>query len=406
MSLVQAIREHYDNHPRRKVGTGLPTGSKLGTCAAQMQFLRFPDRSRPEPPQGRAVRTWEQGDRVEAWLGDLLKVIYPDLVGLRQEPFYFPVALDEAGAVAVRERILSRALWGTLREGFEPPTMRLDEDGRVKLRLLANKKMGFVLEMDARRVWVPTYVDYVVRHPDHGLTVVECKSMSNFSFRRTVLGELDYGKRCQLVGFARATGAATVLFAYRNETAHLAEVAYTRTAERVRVVLTKPNGTQEAYFVDAKTPSKPLVPEAGGAPHGIPAALLWEGAQTWTPYDEALADIIDERVRRVLLADPDGPRHREAGPDFTCPTCAGSGTQTMRKGTAVPLKEPKPCETCGQSGRVEETELGFPCSYCSVVTSACFPFARLEIDDRPHYKVSRADWEASGLGFTVPEGWR
>src|SRR5574341_356995 len=113
MSIVRAIHRYYENHPRRlKPPTGWPTGSRLGTCCAQLQLLRVPELSKPEPFRGRALRVFENGDRIEAWLGELLNQVYPDVVGLRQEPFFMPVALDDTQRDILLTRIEQRSVWG------------------------------------------------------------------------------------------------------------------------------------------------------------------------------------------------------------------------------------------------------------------------------------------------------
>src|SRR3990167_6417269 len=317
MSIVRKIHEYYENHPRRlKPPTGWPTGSRLGTCAAQLQLLRVPELSKPEPYQGRTLRVFENGDRIEAWLGDLLNTVYPDVVGLRQEPFFLPVDLDPSQVETLSRRITNRTIWGRVMEHFNEPRLALGEDGRVKARLVPRQdngkpvNYGFVLDLDRQCVWVPTYIDFAVKHDMLGLTILEVKMMSNYAFRRAALGDLDYSKRCQLVSFARATKANIAVVAYRSETAHLAEISYLRSAERTRVILTKPNGSQEVFFVDPKAGEKtPLVPEAGGEPQGFPADVLWEAAEVQTPYDPALEAAIDERVLRVLCGD--GPMARD-----------------------------------------------------------------------------------------------
>jgi hypothetical protein len=416
-SIVGAIHDWYEASPRRKKpSTGWPTGSRLGTCAAQLQLLRFPLISKPEPFRARALRVFEQGDRIESWLAERLKQVYPGLVGFQQEPVFFSIPLTHDQREALMERITNRTLWGRVMEHFNEPKLYLGDDGRVKARTVprdSNGKpvnYGFVLDLERNLLWVPTYLDFAVKHTKLGLTIVECKSMSNFAFRRAVLGHLDYGKRCQLTGFARATGANVILIAYRAETGHLAEIAYLRGEARTRVVLTKPNGGQDVYFVEHDADDKaPLTPEAGGPAQGFPADLVWEVAQTWTPYDPGLEAIIDQRVLDVLLFDGDVTKlRREAGPVFACSTCQGTGTQTRRKGQTALLKEPKPCEDCGQTGVITETELpAFPCGYCPVV-EACWKDAqpRFEIDDKPHWYVDRAPFVASGLTFKIPEGSR
>ena len=415
MSLVRAIHDFYEREAAtRRPPTGWPTGSRLGTCCAQLQWLRIPDKSHPEPLRGRALRVFERGNRAEQWLGEQLRGRFPNLVGFSQEPVFFSVAIDAVQRDELARRINNRTLWGRVFEQFNEPKLYLGDDGRVKARLVPRDpstekpvNYGFVVDLDRQLLWVPTYMDWAVNHPTLGLTVVEGKSLSDFSFRRTLLGDPGYQMRCQLVGFARATRANVLLFAERAQTQHLAEVAYTRLTDRTRVTLTKSNGSQEVFFVDPNAnKNAPLIPESGGTAQGFPSDLLWDVAETWTPYDTSLEAEIDKRVLDVLLFDGDPASvRREYGASFVCEVCNGTGTQTTRKGSSIPLKTAKPCEDC-VGGLRDETELNFPCSYCSCVLSACYPFARLEIDDRPHYRVSRADWEASGLTFVVPEGQR
>jgi len=191
MSIVRKIHEYYENHPRRlKPPTGWPTGSRLGTCAAQLQLLRVPELSKPEPYQGRTLRVFENGDRIEAWLGDLLNTVYPDVVGLRQEPFFLPVDLDPSQVETLSRRITNRTIWGRVMEHFNEPRLALGEDGRVKARLVPRQdngkpvNYGFVLDLDRQCVWVPTYIDFAVKHDTLGLTICECKSISTGRARR------------------------------------------------------------------------------------------------------------------------------------------------------------------------------------------------------------------------------
>lgn len=434
-SIVGAIRALYEFSDRRKPSTGYPTGSRLGTCAAQLQMLRYPDLSTPERTPVRTVMGFDEGHRTEQWLAERLQQAYPGgLVGLRQELFYFPVGLPErwmldelASQIASRT---GRRLWGTVIPGFRPPRMKV-EDGRVKIAHLVERKpdgsgpkpIGFVLDPPRACVWVPVYIDFALLHPTLGLGVLEAKSMSNFAFRRAVLGQVDYGKRAQLVGIRAATGCWSALIAYRKETHHLAEIAYLEGAGRTRVVLTRPNGQQAVFYPEGEG----LAPAEGGAPTW-PADMTWESASAvvWTPDDPELRRQIGDRVRRVLLGKP-GEWHREAGPTFHCEKCGGAGERACRhcKGRGTTEKTRKPCggeckggldgvtpgmvrcPDCAGRGALQDAELGFPCSYCPVV-GYCWRDAglRLEIDEKPHYLVNRERYEAAGLTFTPPEGPR
>lgn len=423
-SIVGAIRRLYDLTHRRKPSTGYPTGSRLGTCAAQLQMLRFPELTNPEPTPVRTVMGFDEGKRTEDWLGEVLALAFPELVGLRQEPFYFSVPLPEASmvdaiAVQMRSRVSPR-LWGTVLPGFSPPTIRLGEDGRVKLKLVARdqngqpRKLGFVLDPVSRVVWVPTFIDFVVLHPRHGLVVLEAKSMSNYAFKRAAQGVLDYGKRAQLAGIRAATGCASALIAYRKETHHLAEILYLIGTGDPRVVLTLPSGIQETY----RPAGERLIPFDGGAEVDWPPDAAWEqvAGEVWTPNDPVLMASIQARVRRVLLAKP-GEWHREYGPGFQCGTCAGKGTKVCRtcKGAGVSAKLKKPCggecggagsltcPACEGSGTMPEAELGFPCSYCPVIRH-CYGQAglRLEVDRSPHFYVDRLKYQAAGLEHAAP----
>lgn len=440
-SIVDAIRKLYEHSARRKPSTGYPTGSRLGTCAAQLQMLRFPEVSHPEITPIRTVMSWDEGKRTEEWLATTLQLAYPELVGLRQEPFFFPVPLEPGMVDDVAAQIRApygapRRLWGTVMPGFRPPTIRVGDDGRVKLKLIDRvtdpntgasgpRRLGFVLDPVARVVWIPTYVDFLLLHPRHGLMVLEAKSQSNWAFRRAVVGALDYQKRAQLAGLRAATGAQPVLIAYRKETHHLAEIAYLLGTGTNRVVLTRPNGQQDTFFpeVDGLRP-------ASGGPAAWPPDATWEqaAAEIWTPDDPALLAAIHDRVRAVLLAQP-GAWRREYGPAFLCQKCGGAGQRACRtcKGTGVTPKLGKPCggeckdpgwltrlderapgmivcSDCAGQGRLAKAELGYPCSYCPCIAH-CYGSAgvRLEIDTKPHYYLDRGKYESAGLSFVSPE---
>ena len=358
-SVVDAIRKLYEVSDRRKPSTGYPTGSRLGTCTAQLQMLRFPEISTPEIAPIRTVMGWDEGHRTEQWFAEQLQLAYPDLVGLRQELFYFPVPIVERGEVEELARQIRlpygspARLWGTVRPGFKPPMIRMGEDGRVKLARLIERipdkrtgeprprPLGFIVDPAARLVWVPTYIDFALLHPHHGLLILESKSLSNFAFRRAVAGVLDYGKRAQLAGIRAATGCQTALIAYRKETHHLAEIAYLQGDGQSRVILTRPNGERVVYFPEGEA----LRPADGSGPAGWPPDALWEQAraEVWTPTDPELLEQIHERVKRVLFAEA-GAWRREYGPEFFCHKCGGAGQRACRhcKGRGLTEKTKKP----------------------------------------------------------------
>jgi DNA-directed RNA polymerase subunit RPC12/RpoP len=185
-----------------------------------------------------------------------------------------------------------------------------------------------------------------------------------------------------------------MLVAERKETHHLAELEYSRRITFRRLVISKLNGQSEEFF---------LHPEKRDP--DLPADADWDLAHVDNPFEEGHLAAIQENIRRVLLFDGDaGPGskdvHRQYGPDFHCETCGGKGLQVLAKGTRLPLKKgAKPCEDCGATGNLDRAELGYPCSYCSVV-STCYPMSSLEIDARPHRYINRVEFGKSGLTFT------
>jgi hypothetical protein len=127
--------------------------------------------------------------------------------------------------------------------------------------------------------WTPKASNKEGRHPDHGLVVLEKKSMSNFAFRRALLGQIDLKYRAQLWSFAESLGLPVVVLAYRSETAHILEVFYTlEKSGDVKVTITKTNGQSEIYYVHrgklAMTPEGPA--------EDLPDSE-WEAAETLTP---------------------------------------------------------------------------------------------------------------------------
>jgi hypothetical protein len=424
--ILEHVRSLYlERAAKRGTAKGNPTGSQLGTCCAQLQQLVWRDRTKPELLQPRAVMTFEMGDEIEAWLSRAIGAKFPGLWGLRGETFYcplpFPDGIPEAEiltafAAKIGERLPdnSRRLWGTVVERFVPPKIE-QIAGKLRVRGVGHGERdwrGLCLEPRTRTLWVPVSIDGVVLHKDYGLTLVEAKSMSNWAFRRALVGDMEYRYRAQLLGSIRATGFGAALWlAFRKETMHAAEVAFARAATGAVVTLTALNGQKEAYHV--KDPKRFLVePVGGGAAVKLDRARdgQWEIAEVEAPWsvfhDDRLLEDIRQRVFRVILSGPSGPWYREAGPpSFTCSDCAGTGVQKFRKGTAIPLKEPKPCGACGKTGFVEERELpAFPCGYCSVAMTCWAPAnVTRTIDARPHLLVRRADYERSGLTFVSPE---
>lgn len=428
--ILESLRDRYIALGRKRAGRGNPTGSKLGTCAAQLQQLMWRDRIDPPPApwQPRSVMTVEVGDVLGRWLRENIGHAFPGVWGLHEQPFYLrlpypdqvkPDEVERVFGARVTERLPdnSRRLWGTLlgpKDRFTPPKVERLKGGQLKLTGISLGAVperdwrGLVLEPRRRALWTPVFVDGVLAHPDAGLAVVELKTMSTPAFRRAVLGQMDYGYRCQLAAAVRAPGFDAALWlTVRKETAHLAEIAFTRKPGATRVDLVRPSGARETFLV--RDADRALLEPAGGA--GDPITLdrmrdaWWDTAFTWTPFDdEAIFREMATRAWRVILSDPDAenPWWREYGPVFTCGLCEGTGRQSKAKRTGVLLKGgSKPCIECHATGVLDEAELPWQCAYCDVV-QACYGRAgvTLEIDSRPHYRIRREAFEASGLAFT------
>lgn len=389
---------------KARIGTGNPTGSAAGKCCAQLQMLRFPSLTHPEYIRPRAIMTFENGDLLENWWSEKIKLAYPGLSGLHQMVFYFPVPVTPPEHAQLKARINARygspgAIWGKVIPGFQPPFLRMGDNGKPIYRRAANEMMGFVLTKDT--LWVPTFIDEAIFHHDLGITIIEKKAVSSFAFRKMVLGQLDYQKQCQLAVIAEASGLNVALLAYRKDTAHLLEIAYVRGAHRTQVRILRSNGVEEDYWAENGSLYRTDTTETAD----VPADNDWEAGAVWTPYDQTILRQIRERVLRVLLVNP-GEWFREYGPRFICRVCDGTGTQTRQKGKHELLKKAKPCEDCGQTGKTDEADLGFPCSFCSVVMY-CYRDAevRREISAKPRLIVKRAAYEASGLTFYQPGGF-
>jgi hypothetical protein len=415
--IVEKILDRYTQRAQaRRRARGNPTGSAFGTCAAQLQFLRYPDAATPEPISPRGLLVLEGGDEIEAWWTNQIAEDYPTETGLAQEPFYYRVPVTEVQAIQLRDRISARTIWGTVRPAFEPPRVQLVDD-RVRVRLLpcpecdatgkrdhgfpCGKKLGFVLDPLTRVLWAPTYLDRVIRHPTAGLAVLEKKAMSDFAFRRALLADPGYRLRCQLAGQAKATGMAVVLLAFRKETGHLLELCYTPSPDadgRVRIDLIRSTGARERYLVTSAN-TAPLLQREDGAPGQLPTDVEWDGAEVWSPFDSAIHAQIQARILRVLLSRA-GDWAREYGPDFRCGKCRGN-----------PGKTPKGRKACGAcAGQVTLTKAPlprFPCGYCSV-RHACYPIAQLgyergENGAKPVWMVEKRAFDDAGMWFTPPE---
>lgn len=422
--VVQLYETVPDLVKRRAPGKGNPTASAAGNCAAALEMLRYPELTHPEMRPVRTAWVFEDGDRHAADLKDKLARAFPGMGGLSEELFYFPVPVTPEQRMSLTTLIESRRLWGTLRPGFLPPHIAMGQNGSKDTMRLAPRdprdsgrpqSLGFVIDPAVDVLWVPLYVDHILRHQGLGrLVLVEFKSMSRFGFRRALLGDVGYRERVQLAMMHAATGLDCCWFIKNKDTGHLLEIAFLSPsdgARRTRVSLLRSNGRQEVYWVtDAATGA--AVPETGGDTVELREDDTWEVAEVWTPRDPALLAQARARILKVLLFTPPTDPvarllawDREYGPgDFRCPVCQGTGTQTLRKGSREPLKKAKPCEDCAGSGLLEEAPLPvFPCGYCATVAT-CWPMARKEITDRPRFIVRRADIEASGLTFHPPEG--
>jgi hypothetical protein len=423
---------------KARLGPGNPTGSAWGKCSAQMEMLRYKDLTKPEYIKPRGIMTFENGDATEAWLRERVHIAYPNMAGLEEKVFYFRVPVTDPQSKEIARRIKMKygakgAIWGMVRDDFQPPYLRQNpETKKIEFRMAANQMAGFVLDQKNKAVWAPTYIDQAVIG-EAGPTILECKAMSSYAFRRALTGDLDYQKRAQLAGLYAATGCNVSMVGYRKDTAHLVEVFYGRGEKRTRVNILKSNGQQETYWVEnGRYVQETEQLALGGAIETkeavFPADQEWEAAEVWVPADESLLQEMRDRIVRTLLATP-GAWWREYGPDFRCPVCQGSGIQTLAKTTGMPLKDGgKPCADCGGfwlqpgttprrlgdgekklpgatiqpgSGKLEEAALpAFPCGYCPVV-QFCWKDAgvRLEITDKPAYIVKREAFEKSGIQF-------
>jgi hypothetical protein len=367
-------------------------GSRLGRCARQSAYMMFPKAYPPEPLPARAKLVFKFGDMIHDLVRAEFRRVTPGLFGYEEGRFHFKVPLS-----------VKEASWA----------MALIEHGALRGQVVTDAptvRAGLVLDIATPALWVPLHVDGIADLGDIGLASVEIKSMAHASFRRAVKGHVDYAYRVQMAAAVDATDLdAQMYVAINKNTCHALEVVYTKKATEVTVTFTKQPHTSMVMG---------LAVEDGGD---------WEAAEVRHPFEPHLLEQARDRVRRVLRATVTSLPEREYGPSFVCWVCQGTGTQTKAKNTGLPLKKAKPCEECERSdvpvaisigdtdlktilgvgaptGRLAVSELPFQCRYCPFVTPHCWPMAKLEIEDeRPHFRISRADYDASGITFKGPE---
>lgn len=430
--LLEGLLDLYEKsdeyEKRRHPGTGNPTGSALGKCAAQMQLLRFPAHSHPEPLTARAIMGFEEGDDVERRMFGRAKKIYGDaLVGFEQALAYWSVPVTPAQASLITERMAMGygdpgTIWGRVVRGFRPPRVRIRDTKALitpSYPVLVGRKTGFVLDPDVGVLWVPIFIDFALRHPERGPHIAEIKAVSEFEFRRALCGELSYQKRAQLAAIVDATGLPAFWLCQRKNTQHVLEITYSPSVGgKVRVRLFLNTRREEVFLIEAGQPVR-----EGGATTAWPAEEEWTLGEVWTPYDPAILAECRERVVRVLTWDPTQEPYREYGPaPFLCAKCRGAGRVPCKqcKGTGETPKTKKPCgpcggakavacEPCGATGHVAERSLPpMPCSYCAVKTT-CFAKADLEkhfvvgrFGQKPSWVIGREAWEKAGVEIHTP----
>lgn len=460
--IVDRIRNMWKAEAERRRPGGTPTGARWGSCTAMLEQLMFPEVTHPEPMQPRGVGVMRHGVLIHEAMSRDITSVWPGRWGLREQPFYLrvpipPEAIAAGACERIREKLKPRQptkgddaswrrtpVWGWPHDGFVPPKIELTADRKLRIGGgLGDPRERYaasiLLDMHPADgavdpcVWCRTDVDGIVLHPELGLTLIEIKSMSDAGFRRAAAGELEYSYRCQLAGTMTAVGVESAVWViYRKQTCHMAEVSFAPSAEGTRVTLTGPNGLADQFIVvDPRARTLRKLGSAEVTPW-LPDSE-WEIADVWTPAlaAETLIPDIHRRVLNALTARPGEPLHREYGPIFTCPRCAGEGDVLCRycKGTGVGLASGKPCGGCGAKGKrsvgkvgrlactptrnqpscggggvLETTRLPWQCSYCSAVMG-CWGAAgvtRIIDNGRPLHLVQRHLYEASGLRFTPP----
>lgn len=374
-------------------------GSRLGRCARQSAYMLYPKAYPPDPLPARAKLVFRFGDMIHEMVRAEFRRVVPGEWGMEEERFHLRVELTVKETEAALALLHTGALNGTVQDGA---TLRAF-NGPLALRgwrvaIVPEHRRGLWLDVSEPALYVPLHVDGIADlepFGGEGLASVEIKSMATGSFRRAVQGQVDYAYRVQMAAAVDATGLDTEMYvAVRKDTCHLLEVIYTKKAAEVSVTFTKMSHLSTALGLSLED----------GAD--------WEGAEVRHPFEPHLLDQARARVRRILRATVTNLPEREYGPDFTCGTCQGTGTQVKAKNTGLPLKRgPKPCEDCERtleglglpSGLLARAELPFQCRYCPFPIH-CWPQAKLEIEDeRPHLWITRQDYEASGVTFHGPE---
>jgi hypothetical protein len=436
--ILEKVLDYYesddvDMKKRRKPGSGNPTGSAFGKCAAQMVLHRYKEIGKPEEYRARTVMTFEEGDRIEEWLKARIASVYPGLVGAAQGLTYLDVDLDDDEIEALRPHVGGawedpHRIWGEVRHNFQGGRPRVSADGKLVARQL-NPKAGFILDPVQKKLWAPIFIDFAAKTEDRGHVIVEIKSVSDGTFRRLLMGELDASKKAQAAGIVEATGLPFVMIACRKMTSHLLEISYLPTpGGDIQVRLMRTNRMVDEFRVK---PGTDLVFTPDGSKATLPNDQGWEIGEVWTPHDPALLSEIRARIKRVLLWRPGDPLPREAGPDFVCQKCRGLGDRVCGQchGTGVTAKLKKTCGPCGGAKRVtceacdgkrllDEVALPpMPCSYCGV-KNACLgePLMATGIEDAfrlevsegkaPKWIVKRAAWEKAGLSYVTPPSQR
>lgn len=404
MLLTEFLQHFGEQRPER---FRTLAASSAGRCARALAMAHFPERYPPESMSPRRRARLTAGILMEDHCLDIIKSRLPGIMA-RETAFLWPVPC----APKVIEAAIRKVDEGRLL-GFVLPDFQRHDIARWRQACQArglSRLGGIIIDPVTATIFLPALPDGLADLAEYhlGFATIEFKTISTAGFRDVQRGRLDYSYRTQ---FAVQVDAAEVdthigLF-YRLETSHGIEIIYSRHVDRVRVELTLTNGQR-------------LVVDEGMTPN-----VEWDEMSIETPFEPGLLEQARERVRSVLVAGADSLPEREYGPSFVCRKCAGRGWKVCGycAGTGISKrsKTGKDCNPCRESsgspgrlickacesGHVAETELSFPCGWCAFVRH-CYavegtPIYTLEIDQRPHYRIKRAEYEAAGITFTPPE---